>query len=264
MVSQTIGIRSLAISVIALSFTVNSAGVKAQEAGRQVAPILDAPLLSGASCVASPTGRAFVGLREQQSDISVGRQFYRSPFYLGAGRRGETALLTCQADPRTYRLLRLRMGVADSSDADTRMTVYLYQGGDVRYTHQNIRPGAIINTVLDFADPQVNGQPYNFAIEVLCHHERTECNLHALEAELVHISSIGSTAAPADPNSALPAGPSAGSQSSQGTDGSSDAAGSNVSSPEGSSSSSSSESRGGGISPAQVIEDLRNIFRIFR
>jgi hypothetical protein len=165
--------------------------VQAQgHSGRNAKPNLDVSVLAGGTCTnfyqPADSSHRFAGLNQIKNNVSINRQLYESPFFLAIGIGG-SATLTCKIDQSKYRLLKIKMGIADSDYPQTRMTVQIYQGGNVMYTHRGT-PGTIIDSVLNLSDPKVQGQAHNISIEMTCHSSGYDCRLLFLQADLIHVS----------------------------------------------------------------------------
>lgn len=159
--------------------------------GRDATKNLNVSLLDGAECTSftKPARIMGAGLSKRKQKVSIERQFYYVPFTLYSSARGGSINLVCEINPKEFRLLKLKMGVPDDLEPETKITVHVYQGGNVVYTHQ-ARPGTTMDTILNLSNTKVSAKPHNIAIEAICQRLNSRCPLLMLKSELVHISNF--------------------------------------------------------------------------
>lgn len=150
-------------------------------------------LLDGADCVVSGSN----GWSELDSDndpISINRQVYNPLFYMRVEEEGFTTL-SCRVDPERFSVLNLEFGVDDDSAwKAVRMTVNIYQGGELKHTYADMQAGSIARTILALDDSAISQSPNNIAIEITDCDAQTglfyerNCALQVTEARLLPTS----------------------------------------------------------------------------
>lgn len=147
--------------------------------GKQIAQ--EAPLsrfLLRQPCV--NTGLSNWDLRRE--DVSVGRAFYTSRLYMGAGDR--YAALTCRLQPNKggviFQRLRLSYGMRDNDVGSPGATVNIYvDGRKVSALSRSILPGQKESLALDVSNAK------NVSLEVVCSNQLRYCDrVYFWEADL--------------------------------------------------------------------------------
>jgi hypothetical protein len=129
--------------------------------GRQIAqqePLLSISLLS-LPCVNTGIGN----WARRKQDVSVGRAFYTSELYMGAGDR--PAALTCRLQPNRgkviFQTLQLSFGMRDNDQGSPGTTVNVYLDG-VRAQSRTVSPGQRAAVTLDVTTTE------NVSLEAIC------------------------------------------------------------------------------------------------
>lgn len=155
-------------------------------AAQRVGADVESPLLDGAKCVYSNTGKTNARLPTKSADISVSRRLYTSLFHM-VSAASYASTLTCKVDSDLYPVLVLQLGV---NDDDARLkplsTINVYQNGSIQQSYSNVVAGGLIDATLITS----NGE--DIAIEMVCHSSVTgskpninyPCRAHFLEANL--------------------------------------------------------------------------------
>ncbi|MFB8787613.1 MAG: hypothetical protein U7123_01865 [Potamolinea sp.] len=118
----------------------------------------------------------------RREDVSVGRAFYTSRLYMGAGDR--YAALTCRLQPNKggviFQRLRLSYGMRDNDVGSPGATVHVYvDGRKVSALSRSILPGQKESLALDV------GNAKNVSLEVVCSNQLRYCDrVYFWEAEL--------------------------------------------------------------------------------
>ena len=153
-------IRSVITSAVLLS-TFIMGGTIAQAVPRPVS-------LLRAQCVSSGLGT----YREENLDVSIGKAFYTSQFYLGAGNR--SALLTCKIKPdhrpeSPFQTLNLGFGIRDNDATTPDVEVKVYLDGKPPET-RTVIPAKPTSLTVDVSNAS------NVAIEAVCSSSNQYCD----------------------------------------------------------------------------------------
>ena len=167
-------------TVLALSSTLVGLSVLPALSQSQRAEAEDgtAFLFDGADCSTSGShSQSETVLAKPNTRVAINRQIYDLLFRMQA-TNPNTVTLSCRAKRKKtpagkivfpYSIIDLEMGIPDTSLKDrVGVKVDIYQGGSLRYSYDNLRPGSMLRVPLDLNDKVVQHNPDNFSIEMSC------------------------------------------------------------------------------------------------
>lgn len=150
----------------------------AQDVNNSTQPLL----LSPNNCTTSGSGQ----LVEEESEVSIGKKFFLSKFYMSNGSNSQPLLLTCNIDQATKNsTLLLNFGIKDyaitRNNSSNNMTLKIFLDGREESMH-TLSPGENKKILIDVSKSEA------VALEMLClavnrHCYRTEPNIYFSQAD---------------------------------------------------------------------------------
>ena len=153
-------------------------------------------LFDGADCSTSGSHSQSETVRAKpDTRVPINHQIYDLLFRMQA-TNPNTVTLSCRAKKKItpagkvifpYSMIDLEMGIPDTSLKDrVGVKVDIYQGGSLRYSYDNLRPGSMLHVPLSLinpTDPKAEHNTNSFSIEMSCN-SSSWCYLDFVTAKL--------------------------------------------------------------------------------
>ena len=179
---KTSGLLRLLLLVMLTTFSFTAITTGLSSWAQRTGPPNQFDLLDNATCVAS-TG---IGdLRIEQQTPVIGNQLFTSAFHIDVGP-GNKVSFACDIDSTSFDSLTLAVGIPDeAADYGGRMSVNIWQGGEIIHGHPNAQPGQLINGGIDLTRSDMTN-PNKVSVELICDQYGLgyRCELHFVQALL--------------------------------------------------------------------------------